>query len=76
MSDERLVTVEEAMQRLGVSRVTIWRMEVKGELTGALFHGKKRYLESDIVELEDAVFRDIEKRKQAYARVLEDQSNT
>lgn len=71
MSNDRLLSISEAMERLGVSRSTIYRMEAKGELTGALFRGRKRYLESDIVELENAVYREIENRKKAYAKALQ-----
>lgn len=68
MENSKLLSVDEVMSRLHLSRTSLYRLESEGKLFGSLRFGKKLYLESDIVNLENEVLRDITKRKEAYAK--------
>ena len=48
------LSIEQAAQRLGVNKATLWRWNKTGYLTGTKFGAKVRYKESDVERIESS----------------------
>lgn len=70
--ESKFLTRKEVMERLKVSKTTVERLEAKRKLIGIQGLGKmKLYLESDVESLLDGLYKSLQERKKAAARLDE-----